>query len=700
MDSLAFSGNNLLLALVFWPMAAAIAVYFLGRKSERLRDIFAIAAVAITFISALLLALNQQVSDLYLVDWGAFALYFRADGFRAIYVCITAFLWLVTAVFSPEYFGHSKNVNRYWLFNLLTLGAVMGVFLSADFRTTFLFFEIMSFTSYALVAHDENPKALRAAETLLGVSIICGLILLMGLWIMQLRFGTLEFAKLQQISLGMPDKTMFYLPGALMLVGFAAKAGMFPLHIWLPKAHPVAPAPASALLSGILTKTGVFGVAIVSSNIFMNDIAWGTALLIPAVITMFLGAVLGVFSNDLKRTLACSSVSQIGFILTGVAMLVMLGDYNALAARGTFLHMLNHSLFKLILFVSAGVVYINRHELGLNKIRGFGRGKPLFFFIFLMAALGITGVPLWSGYISKTLLKKSLSEGYYLFYNLPLYLPLRISYWVLIITGGLTFAYMTKLFVTLFIDKGEDTKTEKRYLSLPSTIALMISAALVPFLGTFTGVKDTFASMAKAFFNGNALKYAIPYFEWGNISGALTSIAIGIGVYLFIVRGLLMRRVESGVKVHADILPPWLDLESLVYRPFLGALTRYTSIAARIISSLPDTVVRIAVSKEADLLTKAVSSLPDTLMRLFVTIMLRLSGKSHVPVEFISLNSLVFYRRLRLMRKRSIIAFRRRLLLLQKKSAMAGNFYMDLLLFGMGICTILVYLFTNALLNY
>jgi hypothetical protein len=154
----------------------------------------------------------------------------------------------------------------------------------------------------------------------------------------------------------------------------------------------------------------------------------------------------------------------------------------------------------------------------------------------------------------------------------------------------------------------------------------------------------------------------------------------------------------------------------------LGALTRYTSIAARIISSLPDTVVRIAVSKEADLLTKAVSSLPDTvvriavskkadlltkavsslpdtLMRLFVTIMMRLSGKSHVPVEFISLNSLVFYRRMRLMRKRSIIAFRRRLLLLQKKSAMAGNFYMDLLLFGMGICTILVYLFAKALLN-
>jgi hydrogenase-4 component B len=432
----------------------------------------------------------------------------------------------------------------------------------------------------------------------------------------------------------------------------------------------------------------------------LNDLAWGTMLLIPAVITMVLGAVLGVFSNDLKRTLACSSVSQIGFILTGIAMLVLLGEYNALAARGTFLHMLNHSLFKLILFVAAGVVYINRHELDLNKIRGFGRGKPLFFFIFTMAALGITGVPLWSGYISKTLLKKSLSEGYYLFQALPLYLPLRISYWALIFTGGLTFAYMTKLFVTLFIDKGEHSgehaKEEKRYISIPSAIALTGAAMLVPFMGIFTDIKDTLAGFAKNFFHGYSLKYAIPYFEWVNISGALISIGIGVAVYLLVVRGLLMRRSESGAKVHIDVLPAWLDLESLVYRPALGFLTRYTCILARAISSMPDTLVRIAVSRNTSSFTKALAALPDALMRLVLGIFLRLSGKSHVPAELVSLGSMKFYRRMRHMRKRSTIAFHRRVKLLQKKSAMAGNFYMDLLLFGVGICTVLVYLFSQA----
>ena len=132
-----------------------------------------------------------------------------------------------------------------------------------------------------------------------------------------------------------------------MLFGFGAKAGMFPLHVWLPKAHPVAPAPASALLSGILTKTGVFGVLVVSAEIFRYDEQWGKLILCLGVITMFGGAFLAVFSIDLKRTLACSSMSQIGFILVGTGMTELLGEENALAVRGTILHMVNHSLIKL-----------------------------------------------------------------------------------------------------------------------------------------------------------------------------------------------------------------------------------------------------------------------------------------------------------------------------------------------------------------
>ena len=556
----------MLLTIIFFPMVIAFAAYSAGRKSERARDIIALMAVVVTFALSLVLALGHQSVELRLLDWGALALHFRADGFRVLYACVTAFLWLVTTIFAPEYLAQSRNRNRYWLFNLLTFGAAMGVFFSADFRTAFLFFELMSFSSYVLVVHDESPRSLRAAETYLAFAIISGLVQLMGLALLQHNAGTLEFAALHEIFAGMTDKSLFYLPGLLLLIGFGTKAGMYPLHVWLPKAYPAAPAPATALLSGILSKTGIFGLVAVTSNIFMNDHTWGLMLLIPAAVTMVFGATLAVFSGDLKRTLACSSISQIGFIMTGVAMLGLSGEHNTLAVHGTLLHMLNHSLFKLLLFLAAGVVYMNRHELSLDKIRGFGRGKPLFLFVFVMAALGICGIPLWSGYISKTLLHKSLSDGIYLFQGLSLELPLRLSYIALIFTGGLTFAYMTKLFVTLFVERGETAKEEKRYISIPSAVALAVSAALVPLLGSFTRIMDSIAAWGEGFFHGRAAQYAIPYFTWGNLSGAAISVGIGALVYFVIVRGLRLKA----------LWPAWLDLENIVYRPLMRFLTLRT----------------------------------------------------------------------------------------------------------------------------
>ena len=271
-----------------------------------------------------------------------FGLSFTLDGFRLIYGAVACLMWMMTTILSRQYFAHHHNRNRFYLFLLLTFGATMGVFLSADLYTTFIFFEIMSFTSYVWVAQEENAPSLRAALTYLAVAVIGGLVMLMGLFLVYHELGTLEMAELLSASreyLGMSElasgaaiattlagrRVLLYAAGACMLFGFGAKAGAFPLHIWLPKAHPVAPAPASALLSGILTKTGVFGVLVTTSGLFLHDKTWGSLILAIGVLTMFGGALLAVFSIDLKRTLACSSMSQIGFILVGVGMQCLLG---------------------------------------------------------------------------------------------------------------------------------------------------------------------------------------------------------------------------------------------------------------------------------------------------------------------------------------------------------------------------------------
>ena len=229
----------------------------------------------------------------------------------------------------------NRNRNRYYLFVFLTLGATMGIFLSADLFTTFIFFEIMSFTSTVLVIHEEDDHTIRSAYTYMTVAIIGGLVTLMGLFMMYQMAGTLNMAELTEFMHAQEDKTAYYAVGVLILFGFAAKAGLFPLHIWLPNAYSVAPAPSSALLSCILTKTGVFGTIIVSCKLFMHDAQWGNLILILGIITMVMGAVLAVFSVNLKRTLACSSMSQIGFIIIAIGMQGLLGHHNALAASGT-----------------------------------------------------------------------------------------------------------------------------------------------------------------------------------------------------------------------------------------------------------------------------------------------------------------------------------------------------------------------------
>lgn len=573
------SGNILLLILVIWPMAGALVGYLIGRKNKTARDYFA-DFVGVSEFLLIVYALVQVAGGkeylFYLGNICDQGLYFQLDGFRALYGAIAALMWMMTTIFSKEYLHHYRNRNRYYLFTLLTCGATMGVFLSADLFTTFIFFEIMSFTSYVMVVHDEKPGAMRAGETYVAVAVIGGMVMLMGLFLLQHELGTLNMGELLEHCEELEDKSRLYLASALILFGFGAKAGMYPLHIWLPKAHPVAPAPASALLSGILTKAGVFGILVVSCNIFLHDPIWGSVILAIGVITMFLGAFIAVFSIDLKRTLACSSMSQIGFILVGVGMQGLLGHHNALAVWGTFLHMVNHSLIKLVLFMAAGVVYMNLHKLDLNEIRGFGRNKPLLKVIFLMGYLGIIGMPLWNGYVSKTLLHESIVEYIVILAEEGMATGLFSAIeWIFLISGGLTAAYMTKLFVAVFLEKNpyhqdKMEASDKKYMNKQSAFALGVSALILPLIGMLPDVFMVgMAELGQGFMHGHGPEHAIAFFSWVNLKGAIISLVIGAVVYFAIIRTCLMKTDENGNRVYINAWPAWLDLENLLYRPVI-----------------------------------------------------------------------------------------------------------------------------------
>ena len=661
-------GEILIAAAIFLPLPAAAAAYSVGRRNGGAGDAVALSSAALVFAMCLLLALRFPDAELRVADAGSLTLHFRIDGFRALFGCVAGLSWLVATIFTPDYyasfasfasyasFGRRLNSNRYRLFSLLTLGASLGAFFSADLRTTFLFFEAMSLTSWFLVARDETPESMRSAGTYLAAAVIAGLSILMGMLLLQQITGTLELARLREVCAGIEDRPQLYLPGALIAAGFGLKAGMFPLHFWLPGAYYTAPAPAAALLSGVLSKIGVFGVAAVSIGVFRYDEAWGAALLLTAAVTMLLGGALALLSNDLKRTLAFSSMSQIGFILAGVALQCLLKENGGFAERGAALHMLNHSLAKLLLFLAAGIVFMNRRELSLTYIRGFGRGKPLFAFVFLTAALNVIGLPPLSGYIGKTLLKEGIAEGIRLYHGQPLESLLTLFQSVFVFTGALTAAYMTKLCVVLFVEQGEATginaescrplsNLKTPCLGRSSAVALAATAALLPLLGLFPVAAE-------------APIGTVRYFAWKNLSGSAVSVFIGAAVYLAVVRGLMIRRKEDGTPVYSGLWPEWLDLEDLVYRPVLKYLA-----AAGV------------------LLARAAASLPDALVRLSLRTFLRVNRKPYVPGGFLSRHYRAFYPHSQ-----------------PEDEPSAGLFSFDLLAVGAGICVTLIYVLSQALL--
>ena len=470
---------------------------------------------------------------------------FSVEGIHGLYAFMACLMWFVSLAFSREYMHHYSHKAQYYGFMMLTFCGTVGVFLSADLLTTFVFFEVMSVASYVLVIHEETPGAMRAGDTYLAVAVIGGMVLLMGLFLLYDLTGTLKIAELPAACAPHVGSARLYAAAICMLFGFGAKAGMFPLHIWLPKAHPVAPAPASALLSGILTKAGVYGSIVVCCYMLSGDVRWASAIALLGGITMFLGAFLALLSGNLKKTLACSSVSQIGFITTGISMACIMAGESEMASRGTVLHMVNHSLIKLLLFSCAGVVYMNLHKLTLKDVRGWGRGRTGLAALFAVGWLTISGVPGTSGYISKTLLHESIVEYIEELEHLgESAVAFEVLEWVFLFSGALTFAYMTRLFFCLFVRKNAVKSVQDAYdqrkpcMNKLSAFVITIPALLLCCLGI--------------------AHWEHHYYTWVNLKGSLISLSIG-AVVLALLRGKSLKELP-------------FDLEDMVYRPAIFRL--------------------------------------------------------------------------------------------------------------------------------
>lgn len=382
------------------PLGGALLVAPAARISERVRDRVAFGVSLATFL--LVCALYPAVRGggtagvSFPSVMAPFGLSFRADLLSFTLGLITALIWVLVSVYSWDYMLHEGDQTRFYTFLLLTLGGCLGTVMAGDLITLYLFFELMSLAAFVLVVHDGTPRAMRAGYLYLLMTIGGALALFFGIIVVHRLTGGVALVApgTLQAARGLPFAAF-----VAFLIGFGMKAGLVPLHIWLPEAHPVAPSPASALLSGIMIKLGAYGLIRVVYNLFdplsVGRAGWNQLLLVLAAVTTLWGSVLAIAQTDLKRRLAYSSIGQMGYVLIGLALL------NGRALTGDVFHILSHAVMKSCLFLTSGAIILRTGRRTIGELNGVAREMPVTLGAFTAAALAMIGIPPFNGFLSK-----------------------------------------------------------------------------------------------------------------------------------------------------------------------------------------------------------------------------------------------------------------------------------------------------------
>ena len=405
---------------------------------------------------------------------------FRADEISWIFAIMTTFVWLMAGIFSIGYMSHDENKKRYAFFYILVYFVLLGLDFSANLITMYLFYELMTLSSMPLILHDLKKESVSAAMKYLYYSIAGAFLALFGIFVLSQYAPSMEFVAGGHMTAGNASNQGLLLGAlCLMVIGFGAKAGLFPLHAWLPIAHPVAPAPASAVLSGVVVKSGVLAMIRTVFYVTGPEIIRGswvqTVWMVLALMTIVMGSTRAFYENLFKKRLAYSTVSQLSYVLFGLSTLHPIG------ITGALLHVLFHSVAKSLLFMSAGSVIHQTGKTKVSELLGVGRQMPVTLGCFTLGALSLVGIPPFAGFFSKWYLANGSLAS-----EIPGFGWIGPT--VLLLSALLTAGYLFPIAVQGFLpgkayEKNPGPKCEA---DLTMTIPMMILAVLALLLGIFS----------------------------------------------------------------------------------------------------------------------------------------------------------------------------------------------------------------------
>ncbi len=397
-------------------LAGCIISMFLYKQNETAAKVgFTISAVA-SFYGVIYFFTNLgSTSEFSLGNDFIFNPHFALDpvgNFFSFVICLVAFASSVYAIqYSQEYAKKGSLAVMAALFNLFIVSMLL-VISAANVFWFMIFWEVMTVVSYFLICFNDSKQSMKATIIYMGIAHLGGAAILSAFLLLANQSGSLEFASFANAELSPAMATAIFL---LAFVGFGSKAGMFPMHVWLPKAHPAAPSNVSALMSGVMIKVAIFGI--LKFCIWLPVMPWwGLLIIIIGALSALLGVLYALTQHDYKALLAYHSVENIGIILLGIGTGVygMATGSSTLAAvgfLGGLFHVLNHATFKGLLFLGAGSVLYRTHTKDMEVLGGLAKKMPYTAFAFLVGSMAITAIPPLNGFVSEWVTYQAMIQG-------------------------------------------------------------------------------------------------------------------------------------------------------------------------------------------------------------------------------------------------------------------------------------------------
>lgn len=491
-DIIVQNAPALLLAV---PMLGAFATPLFGKISETARNFWAVLIMSVTLALAGILAVEvyslgtvsytfgSAVSSLTIPpDSGGIPIriIFTVDAMSAFMALAASIVGFAVMLYSISSVKKESGKDGYYALLLLLMVGILGMVCTGDLFNFFVFLEINSLAGAALVAYRiERGVAVEAGLKYAVLSTLGGLLVLFSIALLYGQYDSLNIAYIAgQMQFTMLDQVAL----VMMLVALAMKAGTVPMHFWTPDAYSMAPSSITALLvvASQASLYGVFRIAFTLYNVTLDYLTVGWIIIILGVLSMFVGVSMALPQKDVKRLMAYHAVSQTGYMLLGVGVgLAVLGTpelldkYGIMAMEGGIFHIINHAMYKGLLFLTAGAIFYRTGTRNLNKMGGLGHSMKWTMLFFIIGALAIAGIPPFNGFASKLMIYESV----FMFNPILSIIAMVVSI--------LTLASFVKVFHSIFMGPKQQEYAEVKEAPVPMMVGMGVLAVLVVLFGIF-----------------------------------------------------------------------------------------------------------------------------------------------------------------------------------------------------------------------